>query len=86
MTSKLEFRDRAIKAMGAAYGERVAKGNWEFNDLMIAAFDALHGEFTVNARGVTPDEGIPVFGKGEGEIFLAMAATGDLTMPPEIKT
>jgi hypothetical protein len=80
-------RAKAIEAMiESACGKFYTTGVWKI--IMTAAFDALHGDFTVNAREVTEEmdaagaDSIAMVGDAETiveGIFIAMAAAGDLT-------
>jgi hypothetical protein len=88
-----EHRAKCIEAMELAYADRVTKGNWQFRDLMIAVFDALHNVARVNPIEATnkmveagSEKCGPEYGWiGSISIWNAMSAAGDLTNPPEDK-
>jgi hypothetical protein len=77
-----ELRRKCIKAMGNAYCARVSEGDWEFDDLMVAAFDALQGiACVVPAEPTTKmqDAGYSADAMSISACWRAMAEAGDLT-------
>jgi hypothetical protein len=76
-------RDKAIEVMEWAVLRSKAEHGSNLRREMQVALDALHGQFTVNAREVTEgmEEGRP-YTRFMLRIYEAMAAAGDLTRKP----
>ncbi len=87
-----EHRAKCIEAMKAAYVTRVAAGDWEFVDLMLAVFDSLANagvrvdpvEATEEMRAASMWKQ-PKHRYYVDEEWRRMSAAGDLTNPPEGK-